>query len=204
MGLTPLNNNELMFVSRCVVECRQKKTEEANAPIQLIYWRLKQVQVNEYGQEHSQTQGNIYNGRPWLKEHRQTKYMNESNIMRWNTGETDDEDDQQVDDCGSEFRWGDKRILGSVVKKTQTELCRWRLWHIYCVCVYFFLSFFLFAHLRSRSLCHESDDLVSVSGNAPITTSWWPIVILFVIFLQIFATCRSRKLLLACQISIWI
>jgi len=35
------------------------------------------------------------------------------------TGDTDEHDDQQVDDCGSEFRCGDKRILGSVVQMTR-------------------------------------------------------------------------------------
>jgi len=42
------------------------------------------------------------------------------------TGDTDD-NDEQVDDWGSEYRCGDKRILGSVVK-TKTDRCRWGLW----------------------------------------------------------------------------
>jgi len=33
------------------------------------------------------------------------------------TGDTDDNDDEQVGDWGSEYRCGDKRILGSVVKR---------------------------------------------------------------------------------------
>jgi len=44
------------------------------------------------------------------------------------TGDTDDENDEQVDDWGNEFRCGDKRMLGSVVKMTKTEWCRRRLW----------------------------------------------------------------------------
>jgi len=53
------------------------------------------------------------------------------------TGDTDDNDAEQVDDWGSEKnRCGDKRILGSVVK-TKTDRCRRGLWqqctHIYCV-----------------------------------------------------------------------
>jgi len=35
------------------------------------------------------------------------------------TDDTDDEDDVQLGDCGSEFRSGDKRILGSVVLMTR-------------------------------------------------------------------------------------
>jgi len=42
------------------------------------------------------------------------------------TGDTDDNDAEQVDDCGSENRCGNKRILGSVVK-TKTDRCRRRL-----------------------------------------------------------------------------
>jgi len=45
------------------------------------------------------------------------------------TGDTDEQDDKQVDDWGSDFRCGDKRILGSVVKMTKTEWCRRGLWH---------------------------------------------------------------------------
>jgi hypothetical protein len=40
------------------------------------------------------------------------------------TGDTDDDNDEQVYDSGSEFRCGDKRMLGSVVKMTKTEWCR--------------------------------------------------------------------------------
>jgi len=40
------------------------------------------------------------------------------------TGDTDDNHDEQVDDRGSEFRCGDKRMLGSVAKMTKTEWCR--------------------------------------------------------------------------------
>jgi len=46
------------------------------------------------------------------------------------TGDTDDENNEQVDDWGSEFRCGDKRMLGSVVKMTKTEWCRRRLWQL--------------------------------------------------------------------------
>jgi len=42
----------------------------------------------------------------------------------------DDQDDEQVDDWGSEFRCGDKRMVGSVVKMTKTEWCRRGLWQL--------------------------------------------------------------------------
>jgi len=47
------------------------------------------------------------------------------------TGDTDDENDEQVDDWGSEFRCGGKMMLGNVVKTTKTEWCRRRLWQLF-------------------------------------------------------------------------
>jgi len=50
-----------------------------------------------------------------------TKYRYKMNTNKVMTG---DRDDEQVDDWESEFRCGDKRMLGSVVKMTKTEWCR--------------------------------------------------------------------------------
>jgi len=49
--------------------------------------------------------------------------------MNTNEVKTDDNHDEQVDDWGSEFRCGDKMMLGSVVKMTKTEWWKRRLWH---------------------------------------------------------------------------
>jgi len=70
---------------------------------------------------------NIYIDRQAKTELKTTKYKQESKHNKVKTGDTDEQDDEQVADGGSEFRCGDKRILGSVVQITKTEWCRRRL-----------------------------------------------------------------------------
>jgi len=53
-----------------------------------------------------------------------SKYRYKINTNKVMTGDPDDQDDEQVDDWGSEFRCGEKRMLGSVVKMTKTEWSR--------------------------------------------------------------------------------
>jgi len=53
--------------------------------------------------------------RQGLTQTERTKYTEESNIMRWKTGETDETICWTGGWWGSEFRCADERIMGSVV-----------------------------------------------------------------------------------------
>jgi len=69
------------------------------------------------------------------------------------TSDTDEQDDELVADWGSEFRCGDKRILGIVVQKTKTDWCRRGLWQTcYCLSSYILCLLFFSSYNYSQNL----------------------------------------------------
>jgi len=111
-----------------VVECRQKKTEEANAPIQFLYLNSKQVQANR---QLTKTKGNIYNDRQRLNQTEGTKYKEESNMMRWK---------QVIQMMRTMHRWLMREWVqewrqedpGKCSADDRTDWCRRGLWRCNC------------------------------------------------------------------------
>jgi len=76
------------------VDCRQKKTEEANAPIQITLLNYSnRYRYKNTGRNTHKTQGNIYNDR--LNRGKLQARIKHNKV---NTGDTDEQDDEPVAD----------------------------------------------------------------------------------------------------------
>jgi len=111
------------YVSR--LWCRQMRRQNLNSKQYNFTYKISSTDRGRqkvFSQK--QTQCNIRQ-RPirtcWTKANKIQAWIKHNNVK---TGDTDDVNDEQVDDWGSEFRCGDKRMLGSVVTMTKTEWCR--------------------------------------------------------------------------------